>query len=290
VTLLFAAVRALHFLSLMAGFGAAAFLTLLSAHSLGGPPERMIRVLFPAAAALAFVTALFWFALVAGNMVGDAGKAFDPTTLKLVASDTEFGRIAVWRVAGLALFFILCLSPRPERMKWLAALAGLLLASLGLTSHAAAAAGEFPLLRAGNDALHLLCAGFWVGGLMVLAGLLGQDRHTPQNLIAPFRLFSRWGTTAVAMLIASGIVNAASILPLKTITPHNAYAEVLAAKIALALFMIGLAVANRLQLVPALGIRNGHLTQQLALNVAAEILLGVAVIAIVGYLGQMAPS
>jgi putative copper resistance protein D len=271
----------------MGVFGAAAFLSLLRARGLARPPECAIRGFFPAAAANAFLTALIWFALVAGNMVGDVGKALDPATLRLVASGTEFGRIAVWRIAGLFLLVGFCVTR--ARQNVVAGLAALLLASLGLTSHAAAAAGVLPMLRAGNDAIHLLCAGFWVGGLIVLAGLLWRDHRAPQRLIAPFRLFSRWGTGAVALLIVSGIANATFILPVKTITPHNAYADILALKIALALFMVGLAVANRLQLVPALAVRNGHLTRQLGLNVAAEILLGVAVIAIVGYLGQMAP-
>ena len=288
MTFLFAAIRALHFVSLMTGFGVAAFLGLLRGRGIGLPPERAMRAFFPAAAALALATGLGWFFLVTGNMAGDWRAGTDLATLKLVAAETEFGKVASGRLLGLILFFILCL--RKARTEILAVLAAALLGTLGLTSHAAAASGGFALLRAGNDAIHLLAAGFWIGGLLVLALLTARDHRQPQKLVAPFRLFSRFGTVAVALLVLSGIVNAASILPVHAINTANAYADILAVKIALALAMIALAAANRLQLVPALGVKNGEVTRQLAFSVAAEIVLGAAIIAIVGYLGQMPPG
>ena len=290
MTLLFAAVRAIHFFSLMGLFGAAALLTLLDARALPAPPEKLTRIFFPAAAVTSLVTAILWFFLVTGRMAGDWQATFDLATLKLVAGATEFGRVAVWRIAGLILLLGQCLSPARDRKGAMAALAALLLASLGLTSHAAAAAGAFPLLRAVNDAMHLLAAGFWVGGLVILAGLVRQHYRQPQMLEAPFRMFSRWGTLAVAVLIASGLINAASILPVRSLSTDNAYADVLAVKITLALLMVVLAVVNRLELVPALGAGREKVVRQLDRSVLAEILLGVLVIGIVGYLGQMAPS
>jgi copper resistance protein D len=286
MTMLFAAVRAIHFFSLMVVFGAASLRALLRAHKLAGPPDRIMNIIFPAAAALAFLTAIVWFFLVAGQMLGEWRGMLDPANLRLVATATAFGRIAVWRVVGLAL--LLCLSP--ARMGITAGLAALLLGSLGLTSHAAAAAGDLPILRAGNDAAHLLAAGFWIGGLVVLAALVRQYYQQPQNLVAPFRLFSRWGTVAVAVLIFSGIANAASILPARSLSTANSYVDVLAVKIALALGMVVLAVVNRLELVPALGAGAANTTRQLSFSVYAEILLGALVLGIVGYLGQMAPA
>src|SRR6202021_3025510 len=44
-------------------------------------------------------------------------------------------------------------------------LAALPLASLGLTGHAAMQTGWLGALHRGNDALHLLCGGAWIGGL-----------------------------------------------------------------------------------------------------------------------------
>ena len=286
--MLFAAVRAAHFLSLMAMFGAAAFAVLLERRGLPRPPEEGLRVFFPVAAATAFVTAILWLVLAAARMTGDPAQ-LNWAAVELVAGATQFGRIAVCRILGLGLLLVLTLFKARARGA-VAGLAALLLASLSLTSHAAAASGALPLLRAGNDAVHLLMAGFWVGGLVLLAGLTRRHYRQPQNLAAPFLLFSRWGTVAVALLILSGIVNAASILPLRSLSTGNRYADVLAVKIALALAMVALAVVNRLELVPSLKTGSEKIARQLDRSVLAEILLGMLVIAIVGYLGQMAPT
>ena len=288
---LLAAIRAAHFMSLMAAFGAGVFQTLLRRHRLGEAPARTTRVFFPAMATLGLITAVIWLFMAAGQMAGDWHAALDPGTLKIVLGQTKFGRIAVWRIGGLMLFWIVCLGRGRSRDLAAALLTALLLGSLALTSHAAAAEGGLPpLARAGNDAVHLLAAGFWVGGLIVLGALVWSRHAAPSTLIAPFRLFSRWGTVAVALLVLSGITNAAIILPIHAVTPHNAYADLLAIKIALALGMIALAVINRQQLVPALGSHNGRLVRQLAASVAAEIFSGALVIGIVGYLGQMPPG
>ena len=280
----------MHFAGLMTVFGAAAFLALLRACRIAMPPERTLYVLFPAAAGLSFLTGGVWLLLVVGNMAGDWRAGFNASMLSLVTTSTEFGRIALWRLVGLVLLFALSLGRVTARPKILALVSALLLAALGLTSHAAAAAGALPMLRAAGDALHLLTAGFWVGGLAMLAVIIARDYDDPQKLIAPFRLFSRFGTVAVALLVTSGIANAMAILPVNAMSPRNAYADLLAFKIALALSMIALATTNRFQLVPAIGFANGGVVRQLRYSVFAEIALGALVIAVVGYLGQMAPG
>jgi putative copper resistance protein D len=289
MTALFAAIRVAHFLSLMAAFGAAAFMVLLGRRQMPEPPERWTRAFFPAAAAIAFITAILWLVLAAARMTGDPAQ-LNWAAIKLVASATGFGRIAMWRILGLGLLLVFCCTPARGRIGVVAGLSALLLASLGLTSHAAAEAGAFPLIRAANDAAHLLTAGFWIGGLAVLAILIRRHHARPEYLAAPFHVFSRWGTPAVAVLVLSGIANAATILPVRAISTANAYADILAAKIALALLMIALAVVNRRELVPALGTGNPNIVRKLSRSICAEILLGMLVIGIVGYLGQMAPG
>jgi putative copper export protein len=93
----------------------------------------------------------------------------------------------------------------------------------------------------------------------------------------------------VALVVLSGISNAAVILPVKSVSAHSAYAQLLAVKITLALAMIALAVINRMQLVPALRDGENATARFLARSVRAEILLGALVVAIAGYLGLMPP-
>ena len=286
----FAAVRAIHFASLMAIFGAGTYLVLLRRHLRIEMPARAAQILFAWAATLALVSAVAWLFLVAGQMSGDWRAALDPVAIRLVASGTAFGRIAVWRIAGLSVLWLLLLFRGPSPSLIVAIVAALLLGALGLTSHAAASSGDFGLVRAANDAVHLLAAGFWLGGLLVLAALLWRHHRVPTSLRGPFHLFSAWGTYAVALLVLSGISNAASILPVRSISSHSAYTDVLAIKIMLALTMIALAVINRMQLVPALGDGENKVTRFLAHSVAAEILLGALIVGLAGYLGLMPPK
>lgn len=289
MTAVFASVRAMHFASLMAIFGAGFFLLLLRRYHLIEMPARAARVLFISAASLALASSVAWFVLVAGQMSGDWHAALHPAVIKAVATETEFGRIAVMRIAGLILLWLLCLLQNPSPGRATVLLAALILGALGLTSHVAASSGGFALIRAANDSVHLLAGGFWLGGLIVLAVLVARHHREPVTLRGPFQLFSAWGTIAVALLVLSGVSNAAVILPVKSVSAHSAYAQLLAIKITLALAMIALAVINRMQLVPALRDGESATTRFLARSVRAEILLGALVVGIAGYLGLMPP-
>lgn len=284
MTGMFAAVRAIHFVSLMSLWGASAYLWLLGRAKME-VAQPQLRFAGIAASILALATAILWLLLVTGQMSGDWGEALDPQALIAVLRETRLGHIWLARLLGLILLCALAFVR--VRIGILAVVAGLALASLGSISHAAASGGP---ARAVNDAIHLLTAGFWVGSLVALAELCRLHRHECRVLVAPFRLFSLWGVYAVTLLVLSGLVNAAAILPLHALTPKSAYADVLGVKVVLALAMIALAAVNRSQLLPAL--RNGEKDALLRLrrNVAGEIALGASVIAIVGYLGLMPPS
>ncbi len=284
-----AAIRAIHFASLMLVWGGCGFLVLLKSQLGVGLPAPLTQKAVTGATLLGFVTAMLWLALVAGQMSGDWRLAGDPATVWTVTTGTRFGAIAVARIAGLALMGLLIPWRRAGNGVF-ALLGALVLGSLGLTSHAAASNGPFGLALALNDALHLLAAGFWLGGLVVLAMLVRFHRGNTALLAASLRLFSAWGVLAVCVLVLTGIINGASILPLRAIAGGSAYADILAVKVALALCMIGLAAVNRSQLLPSLDNRETGAVGQLKRNIAAEILLGGLVVAIVGYLGMISPS
>lgn len=287
---LFAGIRALHFASLMAIWGASLYLVLLKRAQGMGIPANLTRTAVAVAASLALATAILWLGLVAGQMSGDWSAACDPGTIWAVAAHTRFGHVWLARIGGLVLLWLVALAMRRAPLALVACLAALLLGSLGLISHAAAASGEFGLGRALGDAIHLLTAGFWLGSLLVLAVLARLHRRAPEELFAPFRLFSLWGIYAVALLVVTGLINAASILPVHSISFRSAYADVLGSKIVIALVMIALAICNRSQLLPALRNREKGAVKSLARNVVAEIVLAFLVIAIVGYLGLMPPT
>jgi putative copper resistance protein D len=289
MTGLFAVIRALHFASLMTIWGGCSYLALLK-RALGmSLPARLTAIAIACAASGALTTAILWLGLVAGQMSGQWNAALDPGAIWTVSVDTRFGHIWLARIGGLILLWLASLFGRTPGRSFII-LAALLLGSLGLTSHAAAASGGFAPMRALNDATHLLTAGFWLGSLLALAALIWLHRRAPGELFAPFRLFSLWGIYAVALLVATGLINAVSIIPIHSLSLKSTYADMLGSKIAIALAMITLAVCNRAQLLPALHNHEKNAVGSLARNVVAEILMALTVIAIVGYMGMMPPS
>lgn len=270
----------------MAIFGGSAFAALLHRAGLQSASMRAQWMLFAVAAALALASGVLWFCLIGGQMSGAWRGSFDPATLELVASQTRFGQIAMVRFVGL---IALCAYVGVGRDRLaLPVLAGVLLVSLAPISHAAAEDAGIAIAGAASDAAHLLTAGFWLGGLLVLAMLVMQ-RTARSALVRALRLFSTWGSLAVGVLVITGLVNAVSIVPVAAVSIHDPYFNLLAVKVALAATMIGLAALNRWRFAPALQSGTRGAVRHLTGSISVEIGLGIAVVAIAACLGLMGP-
>jgi len=285
---LLAAARAIHLASLMSIFGASAYVVLLQRSKLSEPSVSAMRILFVTATSLALASGIIWFCLTAGQMSGSWANATDLPTLELAASSTRFGQIFMARFAGLAVLWFLCSFTRLNA-RAVAVLAGLLLASLGFVSHAAAMNGDLAFSGAANDAVHLVAAGFWLGGLVVLVLLIPRHWAVPTGLLGPLRIFSLWGTFAVALLVTTGLINVISILPMFAMAFHNIYFGLLAVKVGLALAMIVLASLNRWRFAPAIRDERPRAARHLARSVGTEIGLGAFIVGIAAVLGLIAP-
>ena len=278
---LFALVRAVHFASLMTVFGASA--QLFQAKGPGVDSRRFHRLLV-IASLTAIATAVLWFVFVSLDIAGD-----DAASLGLftdVATKSFYGHVALCRFVFL---IALCAVPGD----WHAArtlLAGAALALMGLTSHAAAADGEtYFYVRAAIDALHLIAAGFWLGGLDVLVPeVLARPRDTPR-LIVLLRQFSRWGAVSVAVLIVAGTLNGVFILNVPGMRWSGTYVTLLAIKIVLAALMVALALTNRFGVLPGLERGESEAAETIPLTVIAELGAAVLIVAIVGFLGIEPP-
>jgi putative copper resistance protein D len=289
VTELLAAVRAIHFASLMTIFGGSAYAALLARARLWEAHARTARVLFVSAATLAIVSGIVWFGLIAGQMSGSWQGSLDPRILQLAATDTRFGRIFLGRFIGLAALWLMCARGARLNSLSITLLAGLLLASLGPVSHAAASGGDIAIAGAANDAAHLLTAGFWLGGLVVLVMFVRRHWTDAASLLGALRLFSIWGTAVVGLLVVTGLINAISILPLPEMTLRNDYFDLLLVKVGLASVMIGLAALNRWHFAPALRTGGDKATRRLAYSVGIEIVIGFTVVAVAACLGLTSP-
>jgi putative copper resistance protein D len=211
-------------------------------------------------------------------------------------SGTDFGHLWVGRAVIALLVLVLALvravSSRSERSVVLLILSGAFLASLAGTGHTQSSTGATKLLQMGSDAVHLLAAGGWLGGLVPLAlvSARGSRAQAEQGLAR----FSGMGYAAVAALFATGVINGVILVGTWANLFGSPYGRLLLVKIALFLGMVGFAGINRFFLVPAL-VRNGGVAEngavlaRLRRHIAYEQLLGATVIGIVSVLGTLAP-
>ena len=283
--------RFAHFAATMLLFGAGTFVWALApqelARELTGPVRRMAAC----AIIVAAVTALAWLALEAGQMGEGWSDSVNPDTLSAVAFETDFGEVWLWRI-GLALILVgaLCVG-RHDRWAFVVPVAAFLLASLGLVGHAAMQDGAVGALHRLNHAVHLLCAGAWLGALPPLVLCLnrcGDPRLRSAAGIA-LRRFSGLGHFLVALVVLTGIVNTMLTLGRWPDDFSSLYQTLLAAKIALVAAMIGLALVNRYVLTPRVKEQNGVALHALAVSSIVEIGLGIAVLALVSVFGTLAP-
>ncbi|MGH7914668.1 MAG: CopD family protein, partial [Candidatus Binataceae bacterium] len=101
------------------------------------------------------------------------------------------------------------------------------------------------------------------------------------------RRFSFIGIVSVGTLLATGLVNSWHLLDGVGALVTTAYGRLLSLKIALFAIMVAIASVNRLRHTPRLPTADA--SSALLRNSLVEIVLGFAVIAIVGALGTMAP-
>jgi copper resistance protein D len=290
--------RMLHYAAVMALFGVALF-PLYAFRTAGGsvPPhdrDWSAKIIFIAAAA-AFVTAIFWLQCVTANMVGLPAAAIDPDALASVVSGTAFGRL--WRARlGLAVLLLALAAYSSRASKTAptrlvaALLSGALLASVAGTGHTMLSDGADHTLHVLADALHLLAAGAWLGGLICLGFVMAKNAGDVRVVLIRF---SGMGTIAVAVLVGSGLINTWYLVGSVSNLVGTTYGQLLMLKLAVFVAMLALAAANKFWLVPALssGADDAEAaTMRLRRHVFAEQVLGGVVILIVSVLGTLEPA
>src|SRR5262245_60277949 len=223
---------------------------------------------------LAVTRALAGVALASGLVVvsvqtalfeGRPGAALDLAAIARVVVETQAGHVWLVRfglLVVLAVFLLVRLTV-DERVDWRAARGqGALLGAAALVPIAAAdhaAAVEPGTARAiALDALHVLAAGVWVGGLLPLALLLraawtieGADGR-PYAVLAA-RCFSRAALACVAILAVTGALLAAVHVGSVAGLVGTRYGRLLLAKLLLLALALLLALVNRSVLLARLG-------------------------------------
>jgi len=291
--------RAAHFAACTVAMGTVAF-ALLAASAAGraGLAERAdfagiarrLRALALVALAVAGVSGALWLVLIARNILDvPLGEILDDNGLLSVALDTRFGRMAALRFVLAVAAIVLLLRNETDCPALVAAT--MLMASIVLTGHAGAGTGMSGLIHVISDVVHLVAAGFWLGGLPALVALLLWGRGDPERgpvVAAVTRRFSTLAVAAVVAIAASGVVNTVILVGVPSDPFATTYVRALALKVGLFAAMLALAAFNRFRLTPALP-RPGAMGA-LAGTAVAETILGLGAILIVGLLGTLPPA
>ncbi|MGA8398724.1 MAG: copper homeostasis membrane protein CopD, partial [Stellaceae bacterium] len=260
--------------------------------------DRSLAGATTGAAVLALLSAVAIIPFIAAEMTGSDALALDPGTWHAVLLDTEFGRVWCWHLGfAAALLAIAAMSRQPWQAGAATLAALLLLASLGLTGHAAMDMGGGASHEI-NQMAHLTAAGLWLGGLVPLGVLLRRAvRPDGDDYVALARIalphFSQIGYVAVALLAITGTVNSVMLVGSLGAFVTTPYGRLLGVKIGLFLAMVGLALGNRFRLMPRLrGPQEAIVVplRTLARSVLAEQAIGLAILAVVAVLGTWPPA
>ncbi len=282
------AVRFLQYAGAAILFGAPLFF--VYALPAGTPAPRGSRALVGGAAALLAAASALAIAAQASLFAGSIAGGLTSEALGAVVTYMAFGKAALVRAgAALVALGLLLVLPRGRR-GWLAVAAAgaVAAASLGWMGHAAASEGSLAAVHLVADGLHVLAACAWLGSLAAFV-LLARDGARRAELHSALRTFSAMGPALIALLVLSGLVNAWILVGPDSIADlfRTAYGRVLLAKLALFAGMLLLAVANRYRHTPA--VADEAPLGPVRRSLAAEMGIGLAVLALVAWLGTLAP-
>ena len=261
------------YLGLFVGVGGAFFRAWL-AHGL--PAGRTERVL-TGFVTLGILAATMSLGLQGVDALGEAPAALGTSAAWAAGWRTSFGpTAAIGAIALLLAGMALLGSTRWRRACSLAAMAGAGL-SLAWSGHASAADPQW--LTRPAVFLHAVGVAYWIGALIPLAFAVRQD---PTRALPVVRLFSTGALVAVAVLALTGFGLAVIQVEMPTNVIETDYGRLLIAKTLLVVALLGLAALNSVRLTPALAVPGGLGGTWLVRSVAAEIVLSVAILAVVG--------
>jgi putative copper resistance protein D len=302
------AVRAVHFAATAVTAGALVFRATVAAPVLRSG-EVVAKVLRRQTLRLAWIgllialaSGVIWLLLQAVSMSGlSFAEAMTSQVMLTVLNKTQFGEVSEIRLALAMLLAASLACHRFPPADWLALAAGLgLAAAIAWTGHAGSTLGEKGNLHLAADALHVVAAASWIGGLVPLVVLLATVRRYYAVAAASLardaaRRFSTLGIVSVATLTVTGIVNAWILVGSFHALVITPYGQLLMLKLVVFAVMLMFAAVNRFWLTPRLAVASGDETRleslrQLTRNSGIEIALGFVIFVIVGILGTLHPA
>jgi len=304
-------VRAIHLATTLLLAGAISFRVFIAAPAFGAIAGgrsaadgriALTRMIW-GALVVAVISGAAWLMFLAAEIGGvPMAEAWSQGLAWVVLTQTQFGDDWMLRLAIASLLAIFLLLPAiAPGLGAIANAACALLAagfagSLAWAGHAAATEGFDGTIHVASDALHLVAAAAWLGGLWPLAVLLGGARRnaSPVSIAIAHhatRRFSILGIICVATILATGVVNTYEVLGPMVFMLGADYNRLLLLKIGLFIAMLAIAAVNRLRLTPRLSAGGVQVLaiRQLEWNSLAEAGLGILILGIVAALGRISP-
>lgn len=289
-----ALLRGFHLVALVSLFGTLVSLMLVAPAGLREAPteaptarHRLVR-LARWSAGLAALLGIGWMLLASATIAGTASLSGTLAVLGKVVQDTRFGQLILIRLA-LLLLALPFLGGRGLRLA-----AGLLLtaAALGMQGfmgHAGATGGDVGAMLLTSEALHLLAAGAWLGGLLPLFLLAGA--LPPPAAASACESFTPVGLSAVLLIACTAAIQAWQLIGSLAGLFGTPYGHLALLKLALFCVLLVLACINRLVLTERLRdpVRPA-MRRALLISIAAEMLSGTVVIVVAAFLASEIPA
>ena len=269
-------------------WGGFAYLAFMVPSTLAGEIAKTIRSSSKLLAIVLFCATLVTLPIQSAHLGDGWTDAFNGEILKGMLLESGIGP-SWFAQAAMASFVACAVMLAPQRLRLLACLAGLFVATRLLIGHAVMLDGTNELILRLSYLTHLVAAGAWIGALVPVFLIMWQmtDQPTADQTTA-LRRFSIAGHGAVALTVISGAVNGVLIRGRFSFNPASAYDSMLAAKIAIVATMILIAIINRYLIVPRLR-ANANAVLALRALTATEFLLALLVLVLVNLFSTLNP-
>lgn len=295
-------VRFALYFALAALFGLSAF-SLYALRARERSDALVLRPWLVGSAILSLLLSIGWLVLMASSMAGTPLWPIDQEAIGGLLTSSAVG--AAWKLRVVALVVAAFAAMfAAQRGLWLSLVmlaSGVALGTLPWTGHGAMEEGANGWVHLVADILHLLASGAWVGALLGL--LLLVSRPAAQVDAAHLGLthralhgFGAVGTIVVATVVVTGLINAWMLVGIGNVgaLATTLYGQLLLAKLALFIAMLGLASLNRFRLTPAFERSIASADHRGALgalrgSLAVETACVIFILGLVAWLGTLAP-
>ncbi|WP_337270092.1 copper homeostasis membrane protein CopD [Oryzifoliimicrobium ureilyticus] len=270
-------------------WGAAAYLSVLVPNDLSRRVWTHLSKVRTVALPILIFATLAGLASQAANIGGGWGDGLRPDMLWDVLTDTNLGPAFLLQIFALALLLVSLRLSASRQIYVTAFGSASMLISLSLTGHAVMNDGWIAIAHQANDVLHVLSGGAWIGSLLPVFIILRTTRGSDHAAKTALTRFSTAGHFAVALVLATGVINLFLVLGFLPLRWSSQYQLLLCLKIALVLMMVGLAVANRYVFVAKM-VEQNWAKRALIFGTLTEILIAGFVIGLVAWFGTLPPE